>query len=216
MSVMTAPRARIGLRVSRGGAAAVLLAWGGVVAWGFGRLLTYAQTPGERQVAAAHWPAESSIPRDAGRPALLMFVHPRCPCSHASLAELARIMSRIPGRAGVGVVFVRPAGLEAGWEQARLWRAAADIPGLRMHVDAGGVEAARFGATISGCALLYDASGALVFRGGITSARGHEGDSAGKQAILAWFESAPRATETPVFGCPLFEGAPPCPETACH
>jgi len=67
--------------------------------------------------------------------------------------------------------------------------------------------------------LLYDAAGALRFSGGITAARGHEGDSMGAAAILSLLSAAspavtaalaPEARQTalraaPVFGCPLEE-----------
>ena len=51
----------------------------------------------------------------------------------------------------------------------------------------------------------YDHRGMLQFSGGITSARGHAGDNAGRTALVALLNrletSHPR---TNVFGCPLF------------
>ena len=53
---------------------------------------------------------------------------------------------------------------------------------------------------------LYDAGGQLRFSGGITPARGHAGDNAGRSAIVALVESASSApVETPVFGCSLLD-----------
>jgi len=53
--------------------------------------------------------------------------------------------------------------------------------------------------------VVYDPSGRLLFRGGITSARGHAGDNAGRSAIVAAVEANdPARMATPTFGCELF------------
>jgi hypothetical protein len=75
-----------------------------------------------------------------------------------------------------------------------------------MVHDHDGVEARRFGAATSGQVILYDARGTLLFSGGITPARGHSGDSTGRDAILALLiDGSSEASETPVFGCSLFD-----------
>ena len=43
----------------------------------------------------------------------------------------------------------------------------------------------RFGLVSSGHALLYDENGRLLFSGGLTNARGHAGNSVGRNAIVA-------------------------------
>jgi hypothetical protein len=101
-----------------------------------------------------------------------MVVHPHCPCTRASLAELSSILNAQPRRASAYVLFVRPPGVGPGWERTDLWRQAAAIRGVRpIHDDWGG-EAARFGAATSGQTMLYDREGVLRFSGGITAARG--------------------------------------------
>ena len=57
------------------------------------------------------------------------------------------------------------------WARTGLWDQAEAIPGVRIWTDVGAVEARRFGAATSGLVLVYDASGRLVFQGGITPAR---------------------------------------------
>ena len=133
-----------------------------------------------------------------------MAVHPKCPCSRASIGELAIAMARMQGRARAHVFFTKPTGYPEDWVKTDLWRTAAAIPGVSVEVDEEGVEAARFGAQVSGGVLLYDASGQLRFHGGITASRGHAGDNRGRQAVvaLAWGEKTERA-ETPAFGCLL-------------
>jgi hypothetical protein len=104
----------------------------------------------------------------------------------------------------VRVVFVRPAGCPDGWERGGGWELAAGVPGAELACDTTGDEARRFGAETSGHAVLTDPAGAVVFRGGLTPARGRTGESPGRQAVLAWVNSGGGAETAPVFGCPLF------------
>ena len=78
-------------------------------------------------------------------------------------------------------------------------------PSVTVVRDDDGREAQRFGAATSGQTFLYDSRGALEFSGGITSARGHAGDNAGRTALISLvdrLETSQRRTQ--VFGCPLF------------
>jgi hypothetical protein len=53
--------------------------------------------------------------------------------------------------------------------------------------------------------MLYDADGVLLFTGGITGARAHAGDNAGRQALVALLnEMKPNGRTATVFGCSLF------------
>jgi hypothetical protein len=70
--------------------------------------------------------------------------------------------------------------------------------------DQGGVEARRFDVEGSGHVLLYAPSGKLLFSGGITPSRGHEGDNAGRSAIVSLILRGHAPVDhTPVFGCSL-------------
>jgi hypothetical protein len=81
---------------------------------------------------------------------------------------------------------------------------AASIRGLRVVIDPGGRFAAKLGATTSGHVLLYGADGALLYSGGITPARAHEGDTPGQTAIVAaLYGKTPAVRGAPVFGCGL-------------
>jgi hypothetical protein len=61
----------------------------------------------------------------------------------------------------------------------------------------------------SGAVVLYDAAGKLAFRGGITAARGHEGDSFGRQRIMALLNGAHAdRADAPIFGCALENEGP--------
>src|SRR5262245_28286896 len=191
--------------VGRAAATGLVLLWAGAAAYGFGVLLRYKNTPGETDGAPpGRWPAESRLVPAKGEATLVMFVHPHCPCTHASVSELARLMAHASGRLAARVVLVQPRGVEQGWDDTELRRRAAAIPGVTLGEDDGLVEAGRFHAMVSGFTLLYDAEGRLQFAGGITSARGHEGDSFGQRRILAALsgDTADRK-DAPVFGCSL-------------
>lgn len=171
---------------------------------GTGALWGYESRPGPAAAAPDRWPAASRI-KPSGRATLVMSAHPRCPCTRASIGELAKLMTQAQGRVTAYVLFVRPPDFAAGWEQTDLWASAAAIPGVTPVRDDGGAEAGLFHAATSGQTALYDAAGRLLFSGGITRARGHAGDNAGLTAAVSLLTSGETEERgTPVFGCPLF------------
>ena len=190
--------------MSRYSLTTLLIAWCGSVALGLWCMLDYERTPAATIAAAAAWPADSRLVRDPDRPTLVMFVHPHCPCSRASLHELAALASQCGERVALRIVFVTPPGVAEGWERTDLYDAASRIPGAQVCRDRDGVEAARFGATTSGESLLYAADARLLFHGGLTGSRGHEGDNAGRDAVTALVETG-RAEQrsSAVYGCGL-------------
>src|SRR5581483_2344790 len=120
----------------------VAAGWFAAVAAGFVAWERYDTTPGEARAA------EPTAVPPAGRWRLVMFAHPHCPCTRASLGELAELVGQTPVEAEV--VFVRPADCPDGWERTAAWEAAAAIPGVRVRCDVGGLEAMRAGAATSG------------------------------------------------------------------
>lgn len=177
---------------------AVAALWLATVGCGFWLWERYDTTPG-----LAPAPANASVPDEPsrGRWQLTLFGHPHCPCFRASLRELAEITRAAPEMAA-RVVFVCPP--EAGWQFGEAWDAAARLPAIEVTSDSG-ADARRSGAATSGMAVLTDPSGRVVFRGGLTPARGRTGESAGRRAVLAWVTTGDGAPTAPVFGCPLFD-----------
>jgi hypothetical protein len=184
-------------------AALFAITWIVSVAFGMRVLFDYESTAGRVGALSQAWPA-AQIERATDRPTLVMLAHPHCPCTAASIGELAQIMARLEGRVKACVVFVRPQGASGDWEDTDLRRSAEAIPGVQVILDADGVEAHRFGAETSGQTELFGADGRLLFSGGITASRGHAGDNAGASAIVALVNNqTPVRTQTRVFGCAL-------------
>src|SRR5687767_6414791 len=79
-------------------------AWAGATVYGFAEMVRFEATPGDISPAPATWPADTAIARAADRPTLVMFVHPHCACTGASLGELAKLLNHAPGAHAVVVV----------------------------------------------------------------------------------------------------------------
>ena len=168
-------------------------------------LAKYGSAPGAAAGPPRSWPATPGLPCQSSRPSLVMFVHPKCPCSRASINELARLTARCRDRMDLTALFVVPPGCPPDWHKSALWENANAIPGLRVVVDQGGRLAAAFGITTSGHCLVYDAGENLIFSGGITTGRGHEGDSPGQAIVtgIALHSAVNGSPECATYGCPL-------------
>jgi hypothetical protein len=161
-------------------------------------------TPAPIGRAPTTWPDDSAIPHRTDVATLVMLAHPKCPCTRASLQELAALMSESRAEMSAQVLFLRPHDVPHGWEESDTWRQAVAIPGVAVAPDDDGVEARRFGATASGHTVVYDRAGHLLFQGGITNARGHAGGNVGRDRILSLVTRGSADKRTgPTFGCEL-------------
>jgi hypothetical protein len=182
----------------------VCLLWLTVVGGGFLVLLRYQSAGGTVGSTPSQWPSAAHISLDHNRPTMILFAHPKCPCTRASMEELNRILAQCSGKVTAHVLFFRPADLPDSWARAGLWPSAAAIPGVVVQEDRDGAQACLFGAETSGYLVLYDPHGQLLFKGGITGSRGHAGDNAGENAVVSLLTGQTAAlTQTPVYGCSL-------------
>ncbi len=180
-------------------------------------------TPGGDAGSPASWPRETAL--QANRAELLLFAHPLCSCTFATLEELDRVLAATRGgsRPDVRILFFRPRSTtDPGlWHESSLWARAAAIPGVTVAWDEDGTEARRFGAATSGAVRLYGSDRRLLFAGGITGSRGHAGDNDGADGLSAALDSTaasqprtsqPRTSQrrtlqrrtSKIFGCSLF------------
>jgi len=160
----------------------------------------------ERMVT--HWPADSQIVTTPGRPTLLLFLHPKCPCSRASLAEMERIWVQQNDQNEFSpqlvVVATVPPDQPSDWLSTSTVEQAERLSGARLVVDPDGREAQRFGATTSGTVMWFDAEGNCLYAGGITSGRGHEGSNVGRDCLEQLMRGqTPSEKSLPALGCRL-------------
>lgn len=192
-------------RYLRRNLAILSLVWILAIAAGMGEVWKHELSPGTAALPLSMWPAASRLRPPSNFPVLVMLAHPRCPCTRASIGELAMLMAQLQGRLDAHVLFYKPRNSGLGWEQTDLWASAQAIPGVQVTADENGLEARLFRATTSGQTVLYSASEQLLFSGGITNSRGHSGDNTGRSAIASLVGGGrPDQKRTLVFGCDLF------------
>jgi hypothetical protein len=187
-----------------------LTIWALALSLGMARLWKYEGAAGAPASPPLQWPQASHATRSPDMDSLVVLMHPRCPCSRATVEELSKLMTHCQGKLTATVLLIQPQGTPDGWEHTDLWTSAAAIPGVIVKSDPRGLEAARFGAATSGQVFLYSPTGQLLFSGGITESRGHSGDNQGRSFIeaLVLHEIEPLQADsahTPVYGCPLFD-----------
>ncbi len=180
-------------------------------------LWRYEMAPGAVGAVPARLPEGSITTSSDGKYTLLLALHTHCPCSRATIRELSRIVARCGSQLRITAFVVCPSRMPRDWAQTDLWRDAAAVPNMTVRADPDGNQCRLLGAQTSGHAMLYGRGGELLFQGGITSERGHEGDNAGSDAIISAISNGVKNTSapatTPVYGCPL-EGSKQSP-TAC-
>lgn len=184
--------------------------WLFAIGTGFVMILNYENTSGSVGTAPTQWLSGTQIGLDRDHDTLIMFAHPKCPCTRASLEELNRLLAKGNGRIAAYVFFFKPHGYPEDWTRTALWRSAEAIPGVRVREDVDDVLSRKFGAETSGYVLLYNPQGQLLFRGGITGSRGHAGDNEGEDAVIALANGQKTSvTHTPVYGCSLMDEGQP-------
>lgn len=194
----------------------MLLAWVLAIGAGLLAMTRYESTSGRAGAAPHAWPDEIPLQTQSGRATLVMLAHPRCPCTRASIAELSELMAQEGSAITAYVLFYTPSPDDREWADSANWRSARAIPGVDVRADLHGTLARRFGASTSGQVFLYDQAGHLIFDGGITGARGHAGENAGRNSVIELVRrSHSEVRHTPVFGCPLLASSSACEVTTC-
>ena len=182
--------------------------WFAAFAGGTVAFLRFEFTPGDETRAPLVWPKDSSLALHPEGMTLVLFAHPHCVCTRASLDELQVVLSHHARPMSAQVVFVQLSGFTDQDMTDESWEKAGRIPGIERRIDKEGVEARRFGALVSGYTVLYDSSGKLLFEGGVTGSRGQVGANAGRNSVIGFLRDGKVDTSrTPVFGCYLFDRA---------
>jgi hypothetical protein len=178
-------------------------AWFAAAVAGMKWMADYSYTPGASGAPAAAWPESTALARESGRFTLVLGLHPECPCSRATVAELAGILTELQGRPLDVIALFDDTIPGVPARDSDLFRDATRLPGVRTIAVPMREELQRFDFHTSGEVRLYRPDGALVYQGGITGGRGHPGANPGASAIVAAVRTggAPMPSAAPVFGC---------------
>jgi hypothetical protein len=181
----------------------VVLLWIGSLACGMRTFCVLDAVPGRNAVAPATLLPHRAAPACHDRPSLFLFVHPMCPCSRVTLAELARVVAQHGNELDYQIAVTSLPPNSGQLDQTASWRQASAIRGVVLRKD-GDELARRLGAITSGQVLLYDAAGHLRFNGGLTDSRDDATSGAGRRAIeQALRGSVVMPITVPVYGCGL-------------
>jgi hypothetical protein len=136
---------------------------------------------------------------------LVVFLHPHCSCSVATIRNLGGILDQTSTTVVVEIFVYQPQNVDRRWSESELLESVKRIPNVRIRFDDGGTYAREYGVDTSGHVLLYSPLGQLLFSGGITDGRGKEGDSIGRGALLRILDGqdVKEYSRLPVFGCSL-------------
>ena len=183
----------------------LFILWIVVLILGFGAMAWYKQQPGPVGKIQSHWPQNVSQPLNPFRHNLVLFAHPGCSCTYASIVELEKLLVSHKNKFNVQIYFYYPSDKTKEWTNSTSKTYALKLPNTEVIDDRGGEFARRFGALTSGQAILYSPEGKLVFAGGLTETRGHIGESEGTRSIASAIETGQSLIKsTSTFGCILF------------
>ena len=177
--------------------------WIIAVVAGLSVLWAWENTPGCGGRPPAQWPAESAC---RARPIRRRWFFSHIRNVPARRESVSRGDSRPATTPPLDYsVFLKPVGLGVDWEKTDLWRAATNLPGVTVLRDDDGLEATRVRRWITSGQTCSRPVWRTALSGGITGARGHAGDNAGRASLVSLLNQGKTdLLSTSVFGCPLF------------
>lgn len=196
--------------------------WLSAIGTGLGLLANYAAEPGLVGEVPQAWPSDSELQRAGASHTLVLAVHPRCPCTAASINELERALGNVEQLPRIYALIFEPmpgvaVNDQEDFARTRITKRLIQLPGVELIADPGSEIATGFGALTSGHTLVYDASGQLVYSGGLTPTRAHEGPNTGSATLVSLFNGGEAiAPVAPVYGCPLCSVNEPNQLATCY
>ncbi|MCU0711848.1 MAG: hypothetical protein MUC43_07290 [Pirellula sp.] len=127
------------------------------------------------------WPSTTKVSLGDSTQHLVVFVHPFCPCTRATLRNLDEALRDSDLK--VSVVQLRNEKLESSHAPISHIADLSRKNGWNLILDDNGVEARAFGAMTSGECMLFSSSGERLFIGGVTASRGHLGNNEGLDVL---------------------------------
>ena len=178
------------------------LLWLGLILSWLGLLTEHQFRPGNAAPFNQGWPQASRLHPRPDTLTVVLFAHPECPCLSATLTEMERLQTLVREPFQLFVVFEDNPAFDLS--RSRNFRRVSSWKNAIVVHDADNHEVALFGAQTSGQVFIFDKDRRLLFSGGITGSRAHEGDNQNlERAVAAGRSHASKAAFTPVYGCSL-------------
>lgn len=185
--------------------ATLLAGFAAAIGWGGYTLTDYANRPGSQGAIPHDLTFLDFVNSSPLQGTLILSVHPHCPCTVATVRELSRLRSRFSRPVTIISYIYCPTTEADAWTNSSITETLRRIPGAALVIDRGGASMHELGTRTSGQVLYYDQSGKLVFSGGITSSRGHEGMCPAATDLLQRINGDEDSyVRWPVFGCAVF------------
>lgn len=199
-----------------------IVGWCLAIALCSGALAWSARRPGQGASPPERLPESITSGQTGARTTVIVAIHPRCPCSRATVANLESAWRTAARSCDLVAVVYAPGDRPVGWAETDTVKRIAALDGARRINDPDGSISAALGVWTSGQVLVYDANGKLRFSGGITPSAGHEGDCASLETLrnlvgagTSDHSGKDSVLHSAVFGCPLCDDeTPDAPATA--
>ncbi|CAD73292.1 MAG TPA: RedB [Rhodopirellula baltica] len=174
---------------------------------GMTQLVSYSSQPGDvgQSVPMLLPHSLSSVQsfEDANQTTVLVFYHPHCPCTRATIRCMERMIASFTSQPTIIAYAFVPSGETDHWIESETTDKLRSFGNVSIVADHNAKACRQFDVATSGHVLVYNDS-KLSFSGGITPSRGHEGNCDSGVAFLHSVngESEDRR-EWPVFGCAI-------------
>jgi hypothetical protein len=141
---------------------------------------------------------------EAGTVHVIMALHPKCPCTRTTLAELEHVLALQKERAKCTFLVTLPSNESMSWIDTDTVTFAKKLPTAEIVIDVDSERANQLDLLNSGALLLLHSNGTVSFRGGITSGRTCSVENPGSRAVSDLLRGdVVDPITTPVFGCSL-------------
>jgi hypothetical protein len=135
---------------------------------------------------------------------IVMFAHPLCPCTRASLIKLGEVALQVKDQSQIRVVFVTRGLNPEDVTTSKTLALARQLKHVTTELDESGTEECLYQATVSGEVFAFDAQGERIFHGGLTSGRGHLGVASSQEYLEQLITGkATEPLDAAVYGCRL-------------
>ncbi len=135
---------------------------------------------------------------------VVMALHPKCPCTRTTLAELERLLAIESQSTRCTFLVSMPSNQSLSWIDTDTTSFAKNLPNSFLVIDVDSKVSHQLGLKNSGALLVVQSDGTISFSGGITSGRTCSVKNPGSEAVLALIRREPlQDITTPTFGCVL-------------